>query len=918
MKRALYILALALVALSGSCYRVPAVEAPSAPVVGLTSLPNSLTPLYFASLLTSYPVTTSARDVRILDGYAATNDGGGGVFTWIAGSTKTADSCTFVRPTGYATGGWQRVETTGAPGNNRIEAAWCGGAPDANFQNPANGNWFQDVTYSVPATDRAVTLRRAEAAVKLLGVGSVHVGCGNWLLLTADPAATQNEYITLASNVSWFGDGDCSALRIPGGVTTGSSGYAAIFGINPTTGVATPSTWAVNNVRISRLLFDHNSAFNKWGGANFNGIGTQSQTAAVGIPVGDNDEIDNNTVENFNGTFAFVGGTYQYQNLATRIKIHDNHLWHIADDPNMGDSSFIAAGFTRGSIDHNRIEMGPNVGCGIAGITSNAGAMKVQTSCAHGLVSTTGGGVYDGVVIKGAAASSNANGYWSMTVNDSTHFTLTGSTYAATSTTGTIDAVRGATAIEAHCVDADISDNLVQGPSVCFNIYADSNNSGPMRIMHNYCDEVQAGIVIAAITGKTLSGVTAGENTVLVRPGNSATGAEWGISFGTDTGSYTGSLIQDFLIRGNFVSLAYGSPYSAGNSYGIPGGGNLSRGNVTGNTSVSWGTAGYRLNELVAVNTANYIKDVHIVGNTAHNPRLYGVELDGFANTLPHTQRLVVTDNVATQDTTVSQSFVQNVFVGQQIDHQSIISGNYESNSSGITQPNSISGLVLWLQSTYGTTSSIFQSAWNDQSTGGFNFAQSVYAQQPYLPPPGSRTPEFEFTGTQALTNNSTVTGGAWTVGIQFHLTSLPGAATGTNLFTFEMGSNTFGEIDADNLGGYQPYTFMAKVAGAAASSGIANALDLNMHNLIVTYNNGTNTTPGSYTAVLDGTAQTVVASGSLGRTGTDLGSIGGRVTSGNVVSAGASVGIRKILVYSSNLTGSNLTSLELLLGSPP
>lgn len=888
-------------------------------------LATNITPFFFADLSNTTPASCTGiascpqgREVRTLDGYATTNDGGGGTFAWLATSTKTPDLCTFVRPGGFSIGGWQRIETTGNPGGNRIEAPWCGGLPNANYQNPANGNWYVDSGYGIPARDTALTLRRARAAVVLLGGGAVHIPCGNWLLLTADPAATQNEYITLASNVSWFGDGDCSALRIPGGVTTGSAGYAAIFGINPSTAVAAPSTWAVNNVRVSRLLFDHNSAFNQWGGANFNGIGAQSQTASVGVPVGDNVEIDSNTVENFNGTFVFVGGTYQFQNLATRFKIHDNHILHVADDPNMGDSSFIAAGFTRGSIDHNRIEMGPNVGCGIASIASNAGAMKVATNCAHGLASTSGGGVFDTVVIKGAAAASNANGGWSITVNDSTHFTLTGSAFAATSTTGTVDACRGATAIEAHCIDADISDNQVQGSSVGLNIYADSANAGPMRILRNYLDEVQGGMVVAAITTRTLAGITVGENTTLNRPGSSATGAEWGISLATDSGSYTGSLLTDSLFRGNYQRLAYGAAFNAGNSYGITGGGNLTRVTIgPGNTSVGYGTGGFRLTEFVGANTANFETDVHIVGNEAHNVRLYGVELDGFANTAPHSLRTIVSGNRATQDNG-GTALVQSVFVGQQLDALSIVTGNLESNSSGQAQPGAAGTVVLWLEAKYGTSSSLLQSAWNDQSASGFNFAQATIAQQPFLPVPGTGAPEIRFTGTQALTSSAAVAAGAWTVGLSFRLFSTPAPSTGYGLFTFETGASTFGMITLQNNGGYQPYSFIAKVGSTAvASSGFATALDTNLHNLVVTYNNGTNTTPGSYTAILDGTTETVVASGNIGRTITDFGSIGGNVTSGNVVSSGASVGIRKILVYNSALSGAPLTTLEQILGAP-
>jgi hypothetical protein len=80
---------------------------------------------------------------------------------------------------------------------------------------------------------------------------------------------------------------------------------------------------------------------------------------------------------------------------------------------------------------------------------------------------------------------------------------------------------------------------------------------------------------------------------------------------------------------------------------------------------------------------------------------------------------------------------------------------------------------------------------------------------------------------------------------------------------------------------------------------------------LVWTYNGGTNTSTSSYTALLDNTSDTVATSSTFNRTSTDLPSLGGRLTSGNVVSDGLVGDIGELLVTSNVISGTNETNMH-------
>lgn len=76
-------------------------------------------PIFWASLASASP---NSRDTRTLDGYASTQDGGGGIVVWNASSTKAPDSCTVsAGPAGTGSPGrWER------PLADYVNVLWCG------------------------------------------------------------------------------------------------------------------------------------------------------------------------------------------------------------------------------------------------------------------------------------------------------------------------------------------------------------------------------------------------------------------------------------------------------------------------------------------------------------------------------------------------------------------------------------------------------------------------------------------------------------------------------------------------------------------------------------------------------------------------------------------------------------------------
>lgn len=142
---------------------------------------------------------------------------------------------------------------------------------------------------------------------------------------------------------------------------------------------------------------------------------------------------------------------------------------------------------------------------------------------------------------------------------------------------------------------------------------------------------------------------------------------------------------------------------------------------------------------------------------------------------------------------------------------------------------------------------------------------------------------------------------GALTVAVRFTLLGTPTSGQTPWLFTFPMAADKSAWFDIffANVAGYQSINFSAKTgAGAQAQVGINPTLDTARHRLILTYNNGTPTSVGSWTAMLDGVAQTVLTSSNDSRAATNFGAIGAVVSTSNVIAAPMNCDVGELAVW--------------------
>jgi len=203
---------------------------------------------------------------------------------------------------------------------------------------------------------------------------------------------------------------------------------------------------------------------------------------------------------------------------------------------------------------------------------------------------------------------------------------------------------------------------------------------------------------------------------------------------------------------------------------------------------------------------------------------------------------------------------------------------------------------------------------WRSQVAGGADCAQTNPLKAPIWHASGglNNRPYLSFNGTQAYTWASDISGSE-TIFMVFRITTLPGGAT--PIYTLyspkKSPDNTFCEYVVINAGGYKTTSFRFDYQAAGASVGYDAALGTtNGHAVITTYNGGLNTSLGSYADTLDGSAQTMAASSTFGRTPTDLGSIGARLTSTQVISNGSICEMYEIARYSPQLTASEYLPL--------
>jgi hypothetical protein len=230
-----------------------------------------------------------------------------------------------------------------------------GALGNARYFNGYDGRWYQDSELTVEASDDAPGFRAAMTFVGAIGGGSIYIPSGNWYFKTV--GGPQNEFVLPQSNVTVFGDGDTSAIRIaPGLNTVGFGGYGAVFGFSP--GTATPT----DNVRFRNFLVDCNSAFNQFPPnpdpkTQFGGVRIP-WNAAIAIPAGNNVVVDSVSVINHNGVFAVAVGTSGRPDTTTNYRVSNCRAYHLADDPNLFDRSWFLVAGTHGVVVGNRIDWG--------------------------------------------------------------------------------------------------------------------------------------------------------------------------------------------------------------------------------------------------------------------------------------------------------------------------------------------------------------------------------------------------------------------------------------------------------------------------------------------------------------------------------------------------------------------------------
>jgi hypothetical protein len=121
---------------------------------------------------------------------------------------------------------------------------------------------------------------------------------------------------------------------------------------------------------------------------------------------------------------------------------------------------------------------------------------------------------------------------------------------------------------------------------------------------------------------------------------------------------------------------------------------------------------------------------------------------------------------------------------------------------------------------------------------------------------------------------------GACTMAVSWRFRTTP-AATGGSVFVIKTSSTTWTEFVITNAAGfgYQEINWSCDTLSTAytAAVGCGGGLNTTAHRAVITYDGTDNWDPSKYTLLLDGSSQTIVASGAFIRQATDVTSAGGR-----------------------------------------
>ena len=151
---------------------------------------------------------------------------------------------------------------------------------------------------------------------------------------------------------------------------------------------------------------------------------------------------------------------------------------------------------------------------------------------------------------------------------------------------------------------------------------------------------------------------------------------------------------------------------------------------------------------------------------------------------------------------------------------------------------------------------------------------------------------------------------GAQTWAVEFQVTSAPAVNGLSNLIGTYIGATGNGQIVITNSASYQTISVQFNVTSTTASVGFGGVsgagTTANRRRLVITWDGVSKTNPSSWSARLDGVAQTLVASGNFG-VSTVWGAMGGTTAVGNLL--GGRLG--RIAAFSRVLTVGEITSLE-------
>ncbi len=237
---------------------------------------------------------------------------------------------------------------------------------------------------------------------------------------------------------------------------------------------------------------------------------------------------------------------------------------------------------------------------------------------------------------------------------------------------------------------------------------------------------------------------------------------------------------------------------------------------------------------------------------------------------------------------------------------------------SSTFDPRSLGSLQLWLDATRisGLNDGDPVATWSDLSGSGSgnDATQATSSKRPlYKVGIVNGKPVVRFDGVDDDLLEPVSIAGAKTLACVVRLVAIPSSGNAANVSRLACPGSAFIQWAVINaVGGTTGWTCAGDFSGTITPVACAAPVDTSPHIVIISYSGGTNTSTGSYTAMVDGVARTVVVSGtSFTYASTDLGALGGRVNSSGVVSTPANIDMATVGLYSRQLSTAEMTYLS-------